>query len=188
MGLNSGRVLLLSAHFWFCCVSFFPSIFHCLSISLPLSMSVGWFMALFKWRPHVSPDAAICFNPTSFFHSLSFEGNQEPTKINPWLVCAQQSVLCSASCLIPASEELDRDSYWVQCGSDEVPCRPNPPCCSEDTSNVEKWHATRMPLIMLTGKVGKMANVTNPFYQPNFIRRFHVWAGKNGYFSSFFIL
>lgn len=119
----------------FCCFhltfgfSLFPSIFPCLSLSLclPLFLSVRWFMALFKRRPRVSPDAAICFNPTSFFHSSPSEGNQEPTKINPWLLCMQQSVcVFGSSPVVPASEELDRASWWLHCCSDKVPSRLSP--------------------------------------------------------------
>lgn len=182
--------MLLLSHFWFCSVSLFPSLFLCLSLSLPLSMSLRWFMALFKRRPHVSPDAAICFNAASFFHSSPSEGNREPTKINPWLLCTQQSVFCGSSQVVPASGNLtglhgDSTAVLTERRAGPALCCC---CCKERVGDVEKWHATRMPLIMLTGKVGKMADVTRPFYQPNFIKGFHVWAGKSGYFSSTFIL
>lgn len=97
------------------------------SLALPLSMSVRWFMALFKRRPHVSPDAAICFNPASFFHAPPSEGNQEPTKINPWLLCARQSVFCGSSPAAPASEELDGASQWLHHCTDKVPSSTGPP-------------------------------------------------------------
>lgn len=159
----------------------------------PSPMSVCWFMALFKWRPHVSPDAAICFSPASFFHSTPSESSREPTKINPGLLCTQQSVFCGSSQVTPASGNLtgqhgDSTAVLTKRLAGPALCC----CCYERVGDVEKWHATRMPLITLTRKVfltwGKMADVTRPFYQPNFIRGFHVWARKSGYFSSSFIL
>lgn len=171
MGLNIFNVMLLLSHFRVSlCTSFLLS--STLSPSLPLSMSVRWFMALFKRRPHVSPDAAICFNPASFFHSPHSEANEEPTKINPWLTLARQSVFCSST----------RGWWWGFTHAPLTKCWAAPAlfrCCWEHASDIEKWHATRMPLIMFRGKVGEMANVTRPSYQPNFIRGIHVWAGKS---------
>lgn len=159
-------------------VYLFSSVFH--SPSLPLSMSVRWFMALFKRRPHVSPDAAICFNPASFFHSPHSEANEEPTKINPWFTLARQSVFCGSSHGCACFRETWRGftrTPLTKCWADPAHFR-----CWEHATDVEKWHATRMPLIMFRGKVGKMADVTRPSYQPNFIRGIHVWPGKSGYF------
>lgn len=177
MGVNILNVTLVLSRFRFSLCTSFP-LSSTFPPSPPLSMSVCWFMALFKRRPHVSPNAAICFNPASFFHS---EAKEEPTKINPWLTLSQHSVFCGFShgCVCFRGT-------WR--GFTRVPltkCLADPArfcCCWEHTSDIEKWHATRMPLIMFRGKVGKMADVTRPCYQPNFIREIHVWAGKSGYF------
>lgn len=119
MRLNIGNVMLLLSHFLVLLVS--------LAFSLPPSlMSVCWFMALFKWRPHVSPDAAICFSSASFFHSTPFEGSEELTKINPWLLRMQQSRFCGSSQGCSCIRELDRAARQLLGCSDKAPSRPGP--------------------------------------------------------------
>lgn len=176
-----------------CCLTFgfTPSV----SSALPPSLvSLSWFMTLFKWRPHVSPDAAICFSPASFFHPTPpsrATSNQQKLTPGSYVHNKVGFVAPLTRFAEAASGKLTgvhRDFVVVPTkrpGCSALLCR----CCIWD---VEKWHATGMPLIMLTRKVflmwGKMADVTRSFYQPNFIRGFHVWAGKSGYFSSSFIL
>lgn len=159
-------------------------------------MSVRWFMALFKRRPHVSPDAAICFNPASFFQLSplwSQRRNQQKLTLGSHLLT--QSVFCGSSLGCVCFRGTWRGGWgWVGGASPVLrwqsaeQTQPSSVVVEKHASDIEKWHATRMPLITFRGKVGKMADVTRPSYQPNFIRGIHVWAGKSGYFSSSFIL
>lgn len=182
MVLNICNVMLRLSHFRVSLCTSFP-LSSTLSPSLPLSMSVRWFMALFKRRPHVSPDAAICFNPASFFHSTHSEAYEEPTKINPWLAFARHSVFCGSShgCVCyRGTWQGFTHAALTKCWAD--------PALWKHASDIEKWHATRMPLIMFRGKVGKMADVTRPSYQPNLIRGIHVWAVEKWLFFLIFYI
>lgn len=125
--------MLLSSYFWFCSVSHLPSIFLHLSLTLsslsPCQSSDLW---LCLSEGHTSLQTLLFVSTPLHFSTLpSSEGNQEPTKINPWLLCARQSCfffffLGLLSGLHLLQRNLTAASWCLRRCSDKVPSRPGP--------------------------------------------------------------
>lgn len=157
-----------------------PSLPPCQSADLWLCLSEG----------HASlPTLLFVSTPLHFSTLPTLKPTRNQQKLTPGS-CSLDKVCFVA---LPWLYVLQRNLTGLHSGSTVVltKCWADPGlfrCCWEYASDIEKWHTTRMPLIMFRGKAGKMVDVTRPFYKPNFIRGFHVWAGKSGYFFCFFIL
>lgn len=105
LGLNIGNVMLLLSHFWFCSISLSFPLSVALSPSLSPCQSADLWLCLSEGHTSL-PTLLFVSTPLHFSTLPPLMATRNQQKINPWLLCTQQSVFCGSSQVVPASENL----------------------------------------------------------------------------------